>query len=204
MENKLQVLTKKLYDEGLQKGRSEADSVVANAKAEATKIVEAAKAEAAKIVAEAEAKASDLAKNSLTEISLAGKQALAKIKSEIENLIITKSIEAGVKSAVMDGKFVSEMLISVAKNWNGSDGGAVVLEALLPAAQKTALDKAVAASTAALLKAGVEVGYSEEVKSGFKVGAKDGGYYISFSEEDFDSLMRGYLRERVSSLIFKA
>jgi len=31
------------------------------------------------------------------------------------------------------------------------------------------------------------VGYSNEVKSGFKVGAKDGGYYISFSDADFDA-----------------
>ncbi len=204
MENKLQELTKKLYDEGLQKGRSEAESVVAQAKAEAEKIVEAAKAEAQKIVAEAESKAADLAKNSLTEISLAGKQALAKIKAEISQLIITQSIESGVKSAAMDGKFISEMLLAVAANWNGSDGGVVSLAALLPEAQKAKLQKAMTASAAALLKAGVEVGYSEEVKSGFKVGAKDGGYYISFSDSDFDALMRGYLRDRVSDLLFKA
>lgn len=204
MENKLQELTKRLYDEGLQKGRSEAESVVTNAKVEADKIVEAARAEAAKIVADAETKAADLAKNSLTEISLAGKQALVKIKAEISQLIITQSIEAGVKSAAMDGKFIGEMLLAVASNWNGSDGGAVSLEALLPEAEKAKLDMAIKGSSAALLKAGVEVGYSAEVKSGFKVGAKDGGYYISFSDSDFDALMRGYLRDRVSSLLFKA
>ncbi len=204
MENKLQELTQKLYDEGLQKGRSEADGVVAKAKADAAKIVDDAKVEAAKIVAAAESKAAELAKNSLTEISLAGKQALSKIKAEIANAVITKSIEDGVKAAGMDGAFISEMLLAVAKNWNGGDGGAVTLEALLPEAKKSALDASMAKSTAKLLKAGVEVGYSEEVKSGFKVGAKDGGYYISFSDDDFDSLMRGYLRERVSQLLFNA
>ncbi len=204
MENKLQELTQQLYNEGLQKGRSEADGVVAAAKTEATKIIEDAKAEATKIVATAEAKAADLTKNSLTEISLAGKQALSKIKSEINNAIITKSISDGVKSAVLDGEFISEMLISVAKNWNGSDGGAVTLEALLAESQKSSLDAAIKSSASKLLEAGVEVGYSSEVKNGFKVGAKDGGYYISFSDEDFDSLMRSYLRDRVSQLLFKA
>ncbi len=202
MENKLQELTQKLYDEGLQKGRSEADSVVAAAKAEAEKIVAAAKAEAQKIVADAETKAADVAKNSLTEISLAGKQALAKIKSEITNVVVTQSISDGVKSAAMDSKFISEMLLAVAKSWNGSEGGVVTLEALLPEAEKSKLDKAMKANAATLLKAGVEVGYSAEVKSGFKVGAKDGGYYISFSAEDFDALMRGYLRDRVAKLLF--
>ncbi|MFI3289079.1 MAG: hypothetical protein SNH55_04525 [Rikenellaceae bacterium] len=204
MEKKLQELTQKLYDEGLQKGRSEADGVVAKAKADAAKIIEDAKAEAAKIVATAESKAADLTKNSLTEISLAGKQALSKIKAEIINAVITKSISEGVKAAVIDGAFISEMVLSVAKNWNGSEGGAVTLEALLPESQKILLEVSMAKSTATLLKAGVEVGYSSEVKSGFKVGAKDGGYYISFSDEDFDSLMRGYLRERVSKLLFNA
>ncbi|MFI3259499.1 MAG: hypothetical protein R3Y16_05325 [Rikenellaceae bacterium] len=202
MENKLQELTKKLYDEGLQKGRSEAESVVAEAKAEAAKIVAAAKAEAESIVAKAEAKADDLAKNSLTEISLAGRQALTKIKAEITNMIVSGSIEAGVKSATIDGKFISEMMLAVAKGWSGADSGVVSLEALLPEAKKKELDAAIKKSSASLLKAGVEVGYSSQVKSGFKIGAKDGGYYISFSEEDFDGLMRGYLRDRVAKLLF--
>ncbi len=204
MDNKLQELTKKLYDEGLQKGRSQADSVVAEAKAEAAKIVEEAKAEAAKIVATAEERAADLTKNSLTEISLAGKQALSKIKAEIANAVITKSISGGIEGAVMDGKFISEMLVAVAKNWSGADSGVISLEALLPEAQKKSLDAAMKSSAAELLKAGVEVGYSKQVKSGFKIGAKDGGYYISFSDADFDALMRSYLRERVSQLLFNA
>ncbi len=204
MENKLQELTQKLYDEGLQKGRSEAEGVVAKAKADAAKIVDDAKAEAAKIVSQAESKAQELSKNSLTEISLAGRQALTKIKAQIEGAVVTASIEGGVKSAVIDGTFISEMMLAVAKNWSGAESGEVSLSALLPESQKKVLDGAIKKSTADLLKAGVEVGYSSQVKSGFKIGAKEGGYYISFSEEDFDALMRTYLRARVSELLFKA
>ena len=46
MENKLQQLTQKLYDEGLEKGRAEADRLVAEAKKEAAKIVAEARAQA--------------------------------------------------------------------------------------------------------------------------------------------------------------
>ena len=46
MENKLQELTKKLYDEGLEKGRAEADRLVGEAKNEAAKIVAEARAQA--------------------------------------------------------------------------------------------------------------------------------------------------------------
>jgi V/A-type H+-transporting ATPase subunit E len=34
------------------------------------------------------------------------------------------------------------------------------------------------------------------------VGAKNGGYYISFSDEDFNALLGEYLRDKVAALIF--
>lgn len=204
MENKLQELTRKLYDEGLEKGRAEADKLVAEARAEAQKIVAEAESRAEEIVRKAQAKAEDVEKNTMTEISLAGKQAVSKIKSEIAELIVAKSTSEGVKNAVLDPAFVKEMLVSVAKNWNGADSGKVELQALLPESEREKFDAAFAKSAKALLDAGVEVGYSKEVKSGFKVGAKDGGYYISFSDADVEALLAEYLREKVYQLLFKA
>lgn len=204
MENKLQELTRKLYDEGLEKGRTEADALVADAKARAAKIVAEAQSQAAEILAQARSKAEDVEKNTLTEIALAGKQAVSKIKSEIASLIVAKATAQGVKEAVMDPAFIKEMLVSVARNWNGAAAGKVELKALLPEAARAELDAAMAKSAAELLAAGVEVGYSEQVKTGFRVGAKDGGYYISSSEADIEALMGEYLREKVSQLLFKA
>ncbi|MFI3333569.1 MAG: hypothetical protein SNI51_08585 [Rikenellaceae bacterium] len=204
MENKLQVLTQKLYDEGLEKGRQEADLLVSEAKAKAAKIIEDATAEAEAIVKKAQGVAEDTQKNSMTEIALAGKQAVAKIKSELEGAIVTKSTAESIKAAAMDPTFIKEMLLAVAASWSGADSSKISLEALLPEASKAKLDAAITKSAAELLKAGIEVGYSKQVSSGFKVGEKGGGYYISFSEEDFDALMRGYIRERLSSILFKA
>ena len=199
---KLQQLTDKLYQEGLEKGRAEADNLVATAKNEAQKIVAEAEARAAKIVADAESKAADIEKNAMTEISLAGKQAVAKIKAEIETLIVAKTTAEGVKKANLDAEFIKDMLLAVAKNWN--NGAKAELKALLPEAKKVELGKAFDAAAKSLLAEGVEVGFSSEVKSGFKVGEKNGGYYISFSDESFEALLSGYLREKVAQLLFKA
>lgn len=204
MENKLQQLTRTLYAEGLEKGRCEADRLVAEAKAEAEKILSAAKAEADAIVRGAELKAQDVEKNSLTEIALAGKQAVAKIKSEIASMIIAKSSADSVKAATLDAEFIKEMLIAVAKNWNGADAGKVELKALLPEAQKAKLDAEFEKVAKALLAEGIEVGYAAEIKSGFRVGQKNGGYYISFTDEDFDALMKEYLREKIATLLYEA
>lgn len=203
MKNKLQELTKKLYDEGLEKGRAEADRLVGEAKNEAAKIVAEARAQAEEIVKKARDKAEDVEKNTMTEIALAGKQAAAKIKSEIASMIVAKATAAGVKEAALDPAFIKEMLLAVARNWNGADAGKVELKALLPEAERTKLDAAFGKSAQELLAAGIEVGYSNEVKSGFKVGAKDGGYYISFSDADFDALLGEYLREKVSDMLLR-
>ena len=202
MSNKLQELTDKLFQEGLEKGRAEADNLVAEAKIKAQKIVAEAEARAAEIVAAAEDKAADVEKNAMTEISLAGKQAVAKIKAEIENLIVAKSAGAGVKSANLDAAFIKDMLLAVAKGWN--NGAKAELSALLPEVKKAELSKGVEVAAKALLAEGIEVGYSADVKSGFKVGEKGGSYYISFSDESFEALLSGYLRDKVAELLFKA
>ena len=191
MENKLQQLTQKLYDEGLEKGRAEAERLVSEAKSEAAKII-------------AEAKAEDTAKNSMTEIALAGKQAVARIKEEISSLIAAESTFSAVKAANLDPEFVKAMLLSVARNWNGASSSKVELQALLPEAERAKFDAAFAAAAKELLEAGIEVGYSKEVRTGFKVGAKGGSYYISFSDDDFEALLKEYLRGKISELLFKA
>uniref|UniRef100_UPI004056947C hypothetical protein n=1 Tax=Alistipes sp. TaxID=1872444 RepID=UPI004056947C len=201
MENKLKELTDRLYGEGLEKGRLEADRLVAEAKEKAAAILAEANAEAEQIVKKAETKAADTEKNSMTEIQLAGRQAVAKIKNELADVIIAKSSSEAVKAATVDAEFVKKMLLEVAKNWSGN-AEQVSLKALLPAALEAEFSKVFEASVKELLAAGVEVGYSKDVKSGFKVGAKDGGYYISFTDESFEALLDEYLREKVSQLLF--
>lgn len=204
MENKLQKLTEQLYEEGLSKGRNDADKLVAEAQAKAKAIVAEAQAEAKAIVEKAQKQAEELTQNTMTEISLAGRQAVAALKSEINTMVVAQTASKAVAEATMDAAFVKDMLLAVAKNWNGSSTDVVSLSALLPEEKKAALDSVFAAAAKELLAAGVEVSYGKGVKSGFKIGPKDGGYYISFSDEDFDALLGEYLREKVSNLLYKA
>ena len=199
--NKLQELTRKLYNDGLEKGRAEADALVAEARQQAAAIVAEAKAAAEAEIKAAQTRSKDIEKNTLTEIALAGRQAVAKIKTEIADAVIMKSTGKAVAGAASDPAFVKGMLLAVAKNWT-SNTSDVSLSALLPEAKKAELDAAIAGSAAELLAAGVEVGYSAEVKNGFKVGAKNGGYYISFTDESFYALLKEYLRDKVANMLF--
>ena len=74
----------------------------------------------------------------------------------------------------------------------------------MPEAKRQELDAAFEKAAKALLAEGIEVGYSKEVKTGFRVSEKNGGYYISFADADLEALVSEYLREKVSQMLFKA
>ena len=200
--NKLSQITQKLYEEGLSKGRAEGERIISEAEERAKKIVREAEEKAQLIGRKAESDAAELRKNTMTEISLAGREAVAKIKEEIAGLVTARSIEGGIHKAGIDPAFIKEMLLAVAKNWRGGAEGKVALEALLPADKQKEFDAAFAGSATALLKEGIEVGYSPGVRSGFKVGEKGGGYYIGFSDENFEALLGAYLREKATTILY--
>ena len=200
MENKkLQELTEKLYEEGLSKGRAEAERLVAEAEQKAKALVEDAEQKAAAIVKAAEQKAAEIKKNNETEVALATRGAVAALKENIANLVVAKSTTEAVHAATIDPAFVKEMLLGIAKGWNGEK---VELAVALPVDMKAKFEAEAEGAVKALLAEGIEVGYSEKVKSGFKVAPKEGGYYISFTDEDFAALLGEYLKEKITKILF--
>ena len=202
MENKLEQLTQKLYNEGLAKGRMEADDLVAKAQGEAAKIIADARAQADALIKAAEQSAEELRTNTQTEIALASRQAVNTLRQQIERLVVMKSVAPSVGSVNVDPAFIKDMLLAVARNWNGSMSGKIELRALLPADTQETFDRLIAQSAGQALTDGLEVVYDNGVKSGFKIGPKDGSYYISFSDADFDALLMDYLRPKVAELLF--
>ena len=200
MENKkLQELTEKLYAEGLSKGREDAERMVAEAEQKAAAIVAEAEKTAAATIKAAEQKAEEIKKNNHTEVALATRQAVAALKEQIASLVVAKAVEPAVHAATIEPTFVKEMLLGIARGWNGER---VELEATLPTALKEQFEADAEGAVKALLAEGVEVGYSDRVKSGFKVAPKEGGYYISFTDEDFNALLGEYLKEKIVKLLF--
>ena len=202
MENKLQALTQKLYEEGLSKGKQEAEQLVADARKQADQILADARKQADELRKQAEKNAEDLKKNTLTELSLAGRQMIGTLKSEIESLIVYKSISPAVSAANADPEFIKSLLLEIASHWNGASASRVDLKAVLPADKQAAFDQVLASAATNNLNAGLEITFDNKVKSGFKIGPKDGSYYVSFTDADFQALLNEYLRPKVAELLF--
>ena len=200
MQNKLQELTEKLYAEGLSKGKQEGEEILAKAKVQAEEIVAKAHAEAAAIVAAASKQAEDLKTKVQGDLKMAAAQSIAATKKDIETLVVTKMTETDVKAALTSAEFVKEVILAVAKGFNTED--AADLEVVLPEALKKDLEGFVSKELAKVLKGSVEASFSKKIAGGFTIGPKDGGYFISFTEETFNALISEYLRPATKKILF--
>ena len=200
MQNKLQELTDKLYNEGLSKGKQEGEEILAKAKVQADEIVAKAKAEAAAIVAAAAKEAEDLKTKVQGDLKMAAGQSIAATKKDIETLVVAKMTETEVKNALSSADFVKEVILAVAKGFNTDE--AVDLEVVLPESLKKDLEGFVSKELAKALKGGVEATFSKKIAGGFTIGPKDGGYFISFTEETFNALISEYLRPATKKILF--
>ena len=86
MENKLQELTSKIYQEGVARANEEADKIISEAKKEADELRNKSKKEAVQIIENAEKEAGELRKNVESEVKLSARQALASIKQQITEI----------------------------------------------------------------------------------------------------------------------
>lgn len=202
MENKLQELTQKLYNEGVEKANAEAEKILADAKSEAEKIKQEAEKEAKKIVDSAEQKSIEIKKNVDAELNLAAKQTVRTTKQKITDMIVSKVIEEPVKKSFDDEKFVKQIIETVVKNWNPQKNETIDLSVLLPADLEKEFSKYFTAKSGKELNANLELSFSDSIKGGFKVGPADGSYKISFSEEDFENFFKSYLRPKTIEMLY--
>ena len=200
MQNKLQELTDKLYNEGLSKGKQEGEEILAKAKVQAEEIVAKAKAEAAAIVAAANKDAEDLKTKVHGDLKMAAAQSVAATKKDIETLVVTKMTETEVKNALTSAEFVKEVILAVAKGFTTED--AADLEVVLPESLKKDLEPFVKSELGKVLKGNVEASFTKKIAGGFTIGPKDGGYFISFTEETFNALISEYLRPATKKILF--
>ena len=200
MQNKLQELTDRLYNEGLSKGKQEGEEILAKAKAQAEEIVAKAQAEAAQILAAAQKQAEEVKTKTASDVKMAASQSIAATRKDIETLIVGKMTDEAVKKALSTPDFIKEIIKAVAEKF--TTDGPVELALILPENLQKDLEPFVTKELSTILKAGVEASFSKKVSGGFKIGPKEGSYFISFTEETFNQLISEYLRPTTKKLLF--
>lgn len=201
MQNKLQELTEKIYQEGIAKGNEEAESIITEANSKADEIVKKAKAEADKIIADAKKNAEEMAKNMQSELQLNLRQAVNALKIHIADLIQKHIISEPVKASFKKQDFINELIVIIAKNWS-SDTSAGGLALMLPKDKLNEVNSFISKEAKNLLDKGLNIKVSEPLKSGFEIGPKDGSYKISITDDDFKNYLKDYISPRIIKLLF--
>lgn len=200
MENKLDILTKKLYDEGVEKAKTEGDGIIGKAQQEAELLVAEAKRQAEVIIARANEEADSLKKKAEAEMVLSARQAVTALKQSVTNLITAKVAGEMAKSGFNDKTYVQELLMTMIKGWDVASGS-LDLDVVLPAEEKARFESFVAGQYKELLDKGlgIKVGnLSEE----FVIQPKDGGYQIVFSEALFEAFFSQYMKSFTKTLLY--
>lgn len=201
MNQKIQELTEKIYQEGVEKGESQAQKIVADAQEKAGGIVADAKTQAEKILADAQKQAAELKRNTEAEINLSGTQALSAIKQQILDLITSKVVDDSMTKSLSEPGTIKEFVALIVQGWK-KENSVPELEALLPEQKKGELEKAFQKGASELMKKGLSLSFSKSVKAGFRIGPKEGSFKISLTDEDFAEFFKEYLRPRTRTWLF--
>jgi len=197
MQDKLQELTERLYNEGLSKGKAEGEQLLADARKEAEAIVEKAREEAAAITAKAEKDAEDLKDKVASDLKMASAQTIQATKKDVENILTGSLADA---SSLEDPAFLKEIIKAVALKFDAQE--AQDLQLILPEKLRGELEPWVAGELKKALGKGVSASFTKKSAGGFSIGPKDGGWFVSLTEESFKALLAEYLRPVTRKLLF--
>lgn len=197
MNDQLQELLSKVYEEGVAKANAEAEKILDKAKAEAEGILQKAKADAEAELKAAEKQAAELKKNTEGDLKMASNHTLSALKQKITDLVLIKSADAGAKAGFADPKFVQDIIKAALAAWKETGGNLVLAKEL-----EAKLDEGFLSSIKQSFDGKLTVDFSPQIKAGFSISPADGSYKLSFSDEDFANLFKNYLRPRTAKILF--
>ena len=200
MNDKLQQLTDKLYNEGLSKGKQEGEAILAEARKRAEEIIAQANRQADEIIGKAKADAEDYRHKIESDVKMASAQSLQATKKDIENLIVGKIAAEPVKKNLEDGAFLKEVIKEVAGKFSAENPADLAL--VLPEKLQKELEPFVAGELAKTLGKEVNVSFTKKIAGGLTIGPADGSWFVSLTEDTFSELIGEYMRPATRKLLF--
>ena len=202
MHRSVEELTKKIYQEGVEKAEARGEEIVGDAKRRAQDIVANAEAKAREIIEKAEKNAADLKVKQESEMRLASRQAIGLLKQRITDLLIYEVTDEPVKDAFEDGEFIKRLIEKLVDFWLANFAQEDQLEILLPEEDLNSYQKYLGGMAQDLLKKGVKIEFKGTMKDGFAIAPSDGRFKVSFTSEDFENYFKTFARPRTYKLLY--
>ncbi|UTW60770.1 hypothetical protein KFE98_12005 [bacterium SCSIO 12741] len=190
MNSKLQDLTEKIYQEGIEKAKEESERLIEKARSDADRIRKEAETEKKQLLDQAHKEAESLQKKVNSELQLAGRKLIGQIKSDLSNLVQEKMLDTPIRQNLNDPAEMArlmEMAVS-SVTLNGNEVSLRISEDL-----KKEIENHLEQSKSSLLQNGLTLHGEHMPGGGFKLEPGDGNYLISFTEADFRSFFAQFI-----------
>ncbi len=201
MSDKLQELTDRLYRDGVEKARNEAETILADAGKNKDEIIRKAEIDAAAILEKGRKDADALRSRTESELAMAARQAEGALKQRIVNILSDTILTEGVQNALNDETLLNDLIVSTTGAW--ADDGEIPEISLILNDDKS--DKFITGLKSLLNKQldnGLSIEFSKRMKSGFRIESKDGSYAMSFTEKDYEEYFRSFIKEKSRAALF--
>jgi len=199
MSEKLRELTEQLYNDGVQRARSEAARILEDAKKHAAELIAKAEADAQAIIGEGEKEAEALKSRVEGELALAARQAETTLKQQLVSLLADDILSQGVSDALADTQLMSQLIVTATDAWakNGE-----LQDVSLVISENDHIGEALNSALKGHLDRGLQIRFSGKMKDGFKLESTHGAYTISFTGDDFQQYFRSFLKKNIRDILF--
>ncbi len=202
MQNSVEELTQKIYNEGVEKAEVQGAEIIKDAQQKALDIVKNAETKAKAIIELAEKNASDLKLKQEAEMRLASRQAVSTLKQRITDLIIWDVNAAPIASGFEDKEFIQRLIEKLVDFWLANFAQEDSLTVLLPEKDLSEYQDFMAARGQEILKKGVQIEFKGTMTHGFQISPKDGRFKVSFTAQDFENYFKTFARPRTFKLLY--
>ncbi len=194
METKLEHLIEKIKSDGIEEARKSSQEILTQARTEADKILKAARDEAERIKADAIQEAQRIRENGEAALKQAARDTILVTKEKLTSLL--DAIFKQEIGKAMSPETLKELIVKTAVAFEGRE-----LEALIGAADVSALKNLILAKNRDHLKAPLTIKVDKGISKGLRIGIKDSDVYYDLSDESVAAFLGEFLNPAIRTLL---
>lgn len=202
MTSKIQELTEKIYQEGVDKAQNQANILLKEAEEKAAGLINDAQQKADNIILEAERKSKEIFQGLKEELQSISKQVIAITKQKITDSIVTDSSKKITKVLLDDKDFIKSLILELVRKWDMGDGSIDDLSLILSEEQLGKLDGIFKSGALQILQNKKQILFDPSIKNGFQIISNSEGFKVSFSDEDLENFFKKFMKPRIQEYLF--
>lgn len=200
MDDKVQELASKIYNDGIAKADSRAEQIIAEAEQKRDKILSEAEAKAKELIARAESDTSDMRDRAEKELKLSADRAADALRTEITDMVNAQAVKAGVEDAFADPQRLYDVVLRLCQKLFEEGSNTVTVST----ADAEALKEYFMSKASDVMSEGLEIKSVQGRPATFGIAPADKGYEIEISKEALVEYFKEFMRPQLRETLFSA